>query len=184
MNTEDGSLVTLVVDGDVATISLNRPKVRNALNRQLMVDVIAIAEAVADREDIRAVVFSAKGSDFSVGADLKEVSGMEPTGSLLRARRDAELGRKMLTAIRNIHQPTICAVQGIATGGGACIAAACDFGLPLTLRVLASASKNGHELNVERGAFVCRARGSVTRQATHHVRRFVWRGDIGSLGLG
>ena len=128
-NTEDGALVALVVDGDVATISLNRPEVRNALNRQLMVDVIAIAEAVSDREDIRAVVFSAEGSDFSVGADLKEVSGMEPTGSLLRARRDAELGRKMLTAIRNIHQPTICAVQGIATGGGACIAAACDFRL-------------------------------------------------------
>ena len=42
-NTEDGSLVTLVVDGDVATISLNRPEVRNALNRQLMVDVITIA---------------------------------------------------------------------------------------------------------------------------------------------
>ena len=128
-NTEDGALVTLVVDGDVATISLNRPEVRNALNRQLMVDIIAIAETVSDREDIRAVVFSAEGSDFSVGADLKEVSGMESTGSLLRARRDAELGRKMLAAIRNIHQPTICAVKGIATGGGACIAAACDFRL-------------------------------------------------------
>ena len=74
-NTEDGSLVTLVVDGDVATISLNRPEVRNALNRQLMVDVIAIAEAVADREDIRAVVFSAEGSDFSVGADLERGLG-------------------------------------------------------------------------------------------------------------
>ena len=128
-NTEDGSLVTLVVDGDVATISLNRPEVRNALNRQLMVDVITIAETVSDREDIRAVVFSAEGTDFSVGADLKEVSGMEPAGSLLRARRDAELGRKMLIAIRSIHQPTICSMKGIATGGGACIAAACDFRL-------------------------------------------------------
>ena len=125
--TEESSLVTLQVDGDVATISLNRPEVRNALNRQLMVDIIAIAEAVSDREDIRAVLFSAKGTDFSVGADLNEVSGAELSGSLLRARRDAELGRKMLTAIRNLHQPTICAVNGIATGGGACIAAACDF---------------------------------------------------------
>ena len=127
--TEHSSLVVLKVDGDVATISLNRPEVRNALNRQLMVDVIAISETVSDREDIRAVVFSAEGSDFSVGADLKEVSGMESTGSLLRARRDAELGRKMLAAIRNIHQPTICAMKGIATGGGACIAVACDFRL-------------------------------------------------------
>ena len=128
-NTEDGSLVTLLVDGDVATISLNRPESRNALNRQVMIDVIAIAETVSDREDIRAVVFAAEGTDFSVGADLKEVSGMEPTGSLLRARRDAELGRKMLMAIRNIHQPTICVLRGVATGGGACIAAACDFRL-------------------------------------------------------
>ena len=124
---EKSSLVSLQVDSNVATISLNRPEVRNALNRQLMLDMIALAEAVSDREDIRAVIFTAEGTDFSVGADLKEVSSMEPTGSLLRARRDAELGRKMLAAIRSIHQPTICALKGVATGGGACIAAACDF---------------------------------------------------------
>lgn len=120
-------LVSLHVDGDIATITLNRPEVRNALNRQLMIDVIDTADRVSDREDIRAVVLLAEGSDFSVGADLKEVSDIDSTGSLLRARRDAELGRKMLVAIRSIHQPTICAIQGIATGGGTCIAAACDF---------------------------------------------------------
>lgn len=124
---EERSLVKLNVEADVATIILNRPKVRNALNRQLMIDLIDIAQSVSDHEDIRSVVFASEGKDFSVGADLKEVSGMDPSGSLLRARRDAELGRKLLTTIKNIHQPTICAVKGVATGGGACIAAACDF---------------------------------------------------------
>lgn len=124
---QESLLVTLQVDGDIATITLNRPEVRNALNRQLMIDLMATADRVSDREDIRAVIFFAEGTDFSVGADLKDISDIDPTGSLLRARRDAELGRKMLVAIRSIHQPTICVIQGIATGGGACIAAACDF---------------------------------------------------------
>jgi len=145
--TEKSSLVTLQVDTNVATITLNRPEVRNALNRQLMLEVFAIAETVSDREDIRAVVFTAAGTDFSVGADLKEVSRMEPTGSLLRARRDAELGRKMLTAIRSIHQPTICALKGVATGGGACIAAACDFRVAsLTARIGLGEVKMGMNL--------------------------------------
>jgi enoyl-CoA hydratase/carnithine racemase len=42
-------------------------------------------------------------------------------------RRGAELGAALMRAIQDIHQPTICAVQGIATGAGACIASACDF---------------------------------------------------------
>jgi enoyl-CoA hydratase len=124
---EERSLVKLNVETDVATIILNRPDVRNALNRQLMIDLIDVAQSVSDREDIRAVLLTSEGKDFSVGADLKEVSDMDPSGSLLRARRDAELGRKLLTSIKSIHQPTICAIRGIATGGGACIAAACDF---------------------------------------------------------
>ena len=104
---EERSLVKLNVETDVATIILNRPDVRNALNRQLMIDLIDVAQSVSDREDIRAVLLTSEGKDFSVGADLKEVSDMDPSGSLLRARRDAELGRKLLTSIKSIHQPTI-----------------------------------------------------------------------------
>ena len=75
---EERSLVKLNVEADVATIVLNRPDVRNALNRQLMIDLIDVAQSVSDREDIRAVLLTSEGQDFSVGADLKEVAGMQP----------------------------------------------------------------------------------------------------------
>ena len=120
--------VKVSIYDDIASIILDQ-QVRNALNRDTMVQLRDAALAVSDN---RYVPSSEPGTDFSVGADLKEVSVMEPGGSLLRARRDAELGQKLLTAIREIHQPTICAVQGIATGGGACIAAACDFRIAAT----------------------------------------------------
>ena len=129
--------VHLNVAGAIATITLARPHLRNALDRKTMKSLIQVALDVSDRDDVRAVVIAAEGADFSVGADLKEVQGMESDGSLLRARRDAELGRKLLNSIREIHQPTVCALQGIATGGGACIAAACDF------RIAASGARIG-----------------------------------------
>ena len=121
------SLITVRIDSDVAEITLNRADRRNALNRQMMQDLTTVAARISDREEVRAVIFSAEGTDFSVGADLKEVGSMKTDGSLLRARRDAELGQTMLQAIRSMHQPTICELKGVATGGGACIAAACDF---------------------------------------------------------
>ena len=124
--------VKVSIDDDIASIILDRAEVRNALNRDTMAQLRDAALAVSDKDHVRAVIIRAHGIDFSVGADLKEVSVMESGGSLLRARRDAELGQKLLTAIREIHQPTICAVQGIATGGGACIAAACDFRIATT----------------------------------------------------
>jgi enoyl-CoA hydratase len=119
--------IKVLVTEDIATITIDRGDARNALNRAAMSQLRDAAVAISDREDVRAVVITAVGPDFSVGADLKEVSGMKSDGSLLRARRDAELGQKLLTAIKDIHQPTICALRGVAMGGGACIAAACDF---------------------------------------------------------
>ena len=102
------SLITVRIDSDVAEVALSRADRRNALNRQMLQDLTAVAARVSDREDLRAVIFSAEGEDFSVGADLKEVGSMETDGPLLRARRDAELGQTMLQAIRSMHQPTIC----------------------------------------------------------------------------
>ena len=88
--------VKVSIDDDIASIILDRAEVRNALNRDTMVQLRDAALAVSDKDQVRAVIIRAEGTDFSVGADLKEVSVMEPGGSLLRARRDAELGQKLL----------------------------------------------------------------------------------------
>lgn len=115
--------------GRIATVTIRRAERRNAVTPALMQELIDASHAFAADEQTRAVIFRADGGDFSVGADLTQQpreAGSKPP-SLLMRRRGAELGAALMHAIQEIHQPTICAVQGIATGAGACITSACDF---------------------------------------------------------
>ena len=95
----------------------------------MMRDLTQAARAFSEDEQTRAVVIRAEGDDFSVGADLREPPSGARGASLLMRRRIAERGAALMWALRDIPQPTICAVQGVATGAGACIASACDFRL-------------------------------------------------------
>lgn len=117
-------------DGPIATITLDRPAKRNALTPASLRQLEKLAEGFRDEPAIRAVILRAEGEHFSVGADLSSVGGtVEPTVQL---RRTAEQGARLMRALREIHQPTICVVQGIATGGATCIATACDFRIATT----------------------------------------------------
>jgi enoyl-CoA hydratase/carnithine racemase len=120
-------LITLKREGAVATVTLDRAARRNAINAPMMRELIAVAEGFAADEATRVVLVRAEGSDFSVGADLTQTPSAIGPASLLMRRRAAELGAALMRALQEIHQPTICAVQGVATGAGACIATACDF---------------------------------------------------------
>jgi enoyl-CoA hydratase/carnithine racemase len=121
-------VIEVVRDGVVSTVTIRRAARRNAVTTEMMQELIDVARGFAADEQTRAVVLRAEGTDFSVGADLSEGRGAGPRPpSLLMRRRGAELGAALTHALQEIHQPTICAVQGIATGAGACIASACDF---------------------------------------------------------
>jgi enoyl-CoA hydratase/carnithine racemase len=111
--------------GAIATIVLARPEKRNALTPAMLLRLRAIAEGLRDEPAIRAVVIRGEGAHFSVGADISQMGGETPP--TVHLRRTAEAGALLMRAIREIHQPTICAMQGIATGGATCIATACDF---------------------------------------------------------
>lgn len=113
-------------DGAVATVVLNRPERRNALSPEMLAELERVATEFRDDLDTRVVVFRAEGRDFSVGADLSG-GRMGAAPSTLALRRTALLGGRVMRAIQEIHQPTIAAVHGIAMGGAACIASACDF---------------------------------------------------------
>ena len=76
---------------------------------------------------VAARIFRAEGKDFSVGADLAASPSARTEASILMRRRAAEFGGQLMRSMQEIHQPTICAVQGIATGAGGCITTACDF---------------------------------------------------------
>jgi enoyl-CoA hydratase/carnithine racemase len=122
------SVIQVQRAGHVATVTIRRAERRNAVTAAMMQELIDASRALAADEASRAVIFRAEGDDFSVGADLRQQRGNgEKPPSLLMRRRAAELGATLMHAIQEIHQPTICAVQGIATGAGACIPSACDF---------------------------------------------------------
>jgi enoyl-CoA hydratase/carnithine racemase len=122
------SFIDVARDGAIATVTLNRPERRNALSIEMLAELEQIARSFAADEATRAVIVRAAGRDFSVGADLQgRARPTDPPPSLLMRRRAAELGGAMMRALQEIPQPTVCAVQGVATGGGACIPTACDF---------------------------------------------------------
>jgi enoyl-CoA hydratase/carnithine racemase len=122
------SSIEVLRSGRVATVTIRRAERRNAVTASMMHALIEASRGFAADEDSRAVIFRADGADFSVGADLQQQRGTSgQTASLVMRRRGAELGAALMHAIQEIPQPTICAVQGIATGAGACITSACDF---------------------------------------------------------
>ncbi len=118
--------ILLERDGPIATVTLNRPHKHNTMTTAMLAQLETIGREFARDEATRAVIFQAAGDNFSFGADLEEMgSGERP--SLLKIRREAELGGEMMRSLQDIHQPTICAIQGVSTGGATCIASACDF---------------------------------------------------------
>jgi enoyl-CoA hydratase/carnithine racemase len=117
--------VKLEGEGAVRQLVLNRPRVHNAINRQLLRDVLSACQAIEDLEDCRVVIFRGEGPSFSSGADLKE--GRARDGELAFSLRRARLGERVIDALGELTPITIAAVHGHAIGGGACLAMACDF---------------------------------------------------------
>lgn len=109
----------------IATVILCRVEKRNALTPAMLLELRAIAEGFREEPETRAVVIRGEGAHFSVGADISQMGDRPP--QTVHLRRTAEAGALLMRALREISQPTICAVQGIATGGATCIATACDF---------------------------------------------------------
>ena len=114
-------------EGPVRILSLNRPRVRNAINAQLLKDLADACTWLERQPDCRAVILRGEGPDFCAGADLKE--GLTHGGPLAGRVGRARLGRRAVQILGDMAPVTIAAVQGHAIGGGACLAAACDFRL-------------------------------------------------------
>ena len=111
------------VDGGVATLTLDRPEARNALNRAMCDDIVAASAAARADDAVRLVLIRGNGPVFCAGADLKERKGMTPDE--VRARRLAAYAA--YGAIENLPMPAIAIVHGAAVGSGCDIAACCDF---------------------------------------------------------
>jgi len=117
------SAVLYSATGGVATITLNRPESRNALNLEMCDRLISISREIKSDEGIKLVLIGANGPVFCAGADLKERQGMNE--AQVRERRMK--GFAAYAALEALPMPAIAVVQGPVVGSGCEIAAACDF---------------------------------------------------------
>lgn len=123
MSATTAELLHLTTDGAVATLTMDRPKQRNALSTPLMRELIAAFNALADRRDVRAVVLAGSGPAFCAGHDLAEMSTLDETGY----REVFATCAEMMMALHELPQPVIARVHGIATAAGCQLVAACDL---------------------------------------------------------
>lgn len=100
-----------------AFITLNRPDVKNAMNAQMVRDLIAAFEALRDQRDARAVVLSGAGGTFCAGGDIKELAAAFQSGHP-EALGDASTLDHLLRLVNQAPQVVIARVQGAAMGGG------------------------------------------------------------------
>ena len=119
---------TVLVDkaGGVTRLTLNRPDKLNALNKQLYEEMMAALATIEREESCRVVVLTGAGRAFCAGQDLSDEvyrkSGPQPDLGLVVERYN-----NMIERLRRLPKPVIGAVNGIAAGGGASLALACDI---------------------------------------------------------
>ncbi|MGA7194613.1 MAG: enoyl-CoA hydratase-related protein [Anaerolineales bacterium] len=107
--------------GRVGLITLNRPQAMNALNLQLVIEVMDALEAFDNNDNIGAMVIAGNEKAFAAGADIKEMNE-KSAGQIKESDHVAAFSR-----IMNIRKPIIAAVSGYALGGGCELAMSCDM---------------------------------------------------------
>jgi enoyl-CoA hydratase len=116
----DTELVHLAIDGGIATVTLDSPRNRNALSRQLVTELTDRLRAAGAAGDVRAVVLTHTGTTFCAGADLAEASTGPMTGT-------ASGLLALLRLIVDLPRPVIASIDGNVRAGGIGLLGACDI---------------------------------------------------------
>jgi 2-(1,2-epoxy-1,2-dihydrophenyl)acetyl-CoA isomerase len=124
--------VLLEQSAEVATITLNRPEMMNAMTDELMRGITEAMSVIENNEDIRVVILTGAGRGFCAGADLVQVAQPNANTSAKADKTGAENLRvdyfcEAMRAVMNSPVPTIARVNGPAAGGGFGLALACDI---------------------------------------------------------
>ena len=127
-------------DGAVATVTVNRPNVLNALNAQTIDELRRVALDLRADAGVRVVVITGAGEKaFVAGADITEFIGQSPAEGRDRALR----GQQVFALFEEMGKPTIAAINGFALGGG------CELAMACTFRIAADTARLGQpEINL------------------------------------
>jgi enoyl-CoA hydratase/carnithine racemase len=118
----------------IAYVTVNRPKVLNALNTATWKDLRTAFEIARDDATVRGIILTGAGNKaFIAGADISELAH----ASALDAERSSRFGQEVLNLIESLGKPVIAAVNGFALGGG------CETAMACTLRIAADTAQLG-----------------------------------------
>lgn len=164
--------IQLDFDNHLAVLTLDRPEARNAITAAMKVEIGEALDRVEADDACRVLVITGAGDKaFCAGADIKERSGTDPTAAEFVARQRETVA--LFSRIAELRIPTIAALNGVAVGGGAEIALACDF------RIAAAGARFGlTEINLG----VIPAGGGTQRLArligTARAKRLILTGEV------
>ncbi len=114
------------IESFVAYVTLNRPEVKNAMNNQMVLDLIAVFDDLHHNRTVRAVVLSGAGGTFCAGGDIKEMAAAFQTGESDNFSAPLD---SMLRRINESPQVVIARVEGAALGGGFGIVCVSDIAI-------------------------------------------------------
>jgi enoyl-CoA hydratase/carnithine racemase len=120
--------------GLIAYVTLNRPKVLNALNKAIIAELKAAFEDSRDDLAVRGVILTGAGDKaFAAGADISEIVN----DTAVEAEEKTRYGQAVTTLIENLGKPVVAAVNGFALGGG------CELAMACTIRLAVESAKFG-----------------------------------------
>ena len=118
----------------IAYVTINRPKVLNALNTPTWKDMRTAFEDARDDASVRGVILTGSGNKaFIAGADIGELAHV----AAFEAEQSSRFGQEVLDVIENLGKPVVAAVNGFALGGG------CETAMACTIRIAADSAKFG-----------------------------------------
>jgi enoyl-CoA hydratase len=124
----------VAIDGAVATVTVNRPKVLNALNAATLTELGEAFRALQADASVRVVILTGAGEKaFVAGADINELATLTPDAG----KAHAGLGQGVFDVIEQLGKPVIAAINGFALGGG------CELAMACTVRLAANTAKFG-----------------------------------------
>ena len=154
----------------IARITLNNPEKQNAFDDEIILDLINILSEIEQSADLRLVVLSSNGKNFSAGADLNWMKRMS-NSDYAANMRDASALTTMLQKLNNLAQPTLVIIRGAVFGGGVGLVSCCDIAIASNESIFSLSEVKVGLVPATIGPYVIRAIGE------RNARRFFTSGE-------